>query len=82
MRIHVKLFSLLREKAGTDTIALDLPEGASAAQALALLLQHHPALEPHLSNVRLAVHMDFVDTTLCLAEGDELTLIPPVSGGL
>jgi molybdopterin converting factor subunit 1 len=81
MRIHVKLFSVLREKAGTDTVLLDLPEGASVAEALVALQQRCPALQPHVENVRLAVHMDFVDPTICLAEGDELTLIPPVSGG-
>ncbi len=81
MRIHVKLFSVLREKAGTDTMLLDLPDGASAAEALAELQQRCPALAPHMENVRFAVHMDFVDPTTRLAEGDELTLIPPVSGG-
>jgi molybdopterin synthase catalytic subunit len=81
MRIHVKLFSLLREKAGTDTVLLDLPEGANAAEALRELQQRYPALAAHIENVRFAVHMDFVDPTTRLVEGDELTLIPPVSGG-
>lgn len=81
MQIHVTLFALMREKVGTDTIVLDVPEGASAAQALEKLRQQYPVLKPHLAHVRLALHMDFVEPAVRLAEGDELTLIPPVSGG-
>jgi molybdopterin converting factor subunit 1 len=82
MQIHVKLFALLREAAGTDSIALDLPEGASAAQALTHVQQQHPVLAPYLENVRLALRMDFVDAEVSLSDGDELHLIPPVSGGI
>jgi molybdopterin synthase catalytic subunit len=81
MRIQVKLFALLREIAGTDTVALEVPERANAGQALHELSQHHPALQPYLEKVRLALEMDFVDEAASLSEGDELHLIPPVSGG-
>ena len=81
MQIRVKLFALLREQAGTDTLALDVMEGATASQVLATLRQQYPVLSPHLANVRLALGMDFVEPEVRLAAGDELTLIPPVSGG-
>ena len=81
MQIHVQLFSLLREKAGTETVDLDLPDHASIAQAVRVLQQRYPALEPHMENVRFAVDMEFVDAETRLAQGDELALIPPVSGG-
>lgn len=82
MHIQVKLFALLREIAGTDTVALEVPELANAGQALHALSQQHPALQPYLDNVRLALKMDFVDEAASLDEGDELHLIPPVSGGM
>lgn len=82
MQIHVTLFALLREAAGTDRITLDLPEGSSVAQALAQVQQQHPVLAPYLENVRLALRMDFVDAEVSLSDGDELHLIPPVSGGI
>jgi molybdopterin converting factor subunit 1 len=81
MQITVKLFALMREKAGTDTIALEVPAGAAVTQALATLVRQYPVLEPYMVNTRLSVHMDFVDPDTTLAEGDELVLIPPVSGG-
>ena len=81
MQIYVKLFALLRETVGTDTVTLNIPEGSNAAHALAQLSQQHPALAPYLENVRLALRMDFVEAETDLAPGDELHLIPPVSGG-
>jgi molybdopterin converting factor subunit 1 len=81
MQITVKLFALMREKAGTDTITLKVPAGAAVTQAMATLVCQYPALEPYIANTRFALHMDFVNPETTLAEGDELVLIPPVSGG-
>jgi molybdopterin converting factor small subunit len=81
MQITVKLFALMREKAGADTIPLEVPTGAAVTQALATLVRQYPVLEPYIANTRFSLHMDFVDPDTALAEGDELVLIPPVSGG-
>jgi molybdopterin converting factor small subunit len=81
MQITVKLFALMREKAGTDTILLEVPTGAPVTQALVTLVCQYPTLEPYMANTRFSLHMDFVDPETTLAEGDELVLIPPVSGG-
>ena len=81
MQITVKLFALMREKAGTDTISLEVPTGAAVTQALATLVGQYPILGPYIANTRFSLCMDFVDPNTILAEGDELVLIPPVSGG-
>lgn len=81
MHITVKLFALMREKAGTDTVQLAVPEGATICQALGVLRQHHPVLAPYLANARLSVCMEFVAAETVLQPGDEVALIPPVSGG-
>ena len=81
MRVVVKLFALLREKAGTDTVHLVLPAGATVDHALEALQQRYPVLMPYLTNVRPSLHMEFVEPHAPLREGDELALIPPVSGG-
>jgi len=81
MEITVKLFALLREKAGTDTIALQVPQDASVSQALEILQGQYPALALYMPRVRLALRQNFVDTATILQGGDELALIPPVSGG-
>ena len=82
MHITVKLFALLREKAGTDTVHLQVPENATVSQALEALRQQHPLLEPYLTNVRLSLHMEFVEAETILSAEDEVALIPPVSGGM
>jgi molybdopterin synthase sulfur carrier subunit len=81
MQITVKLFALMREKAGTDTISLEVPAPAVLSQAVAVLVRQYPVLAPYIANTRFSLHMDFVDPETILAEGDELVLIPPVSGG-
>jgi molybdopterin converting factor subunit 1 len=81
MNITVRLFALMREKAGTDLIRLQMPQAASAAQALEVLQHQYPVLQPYLARARLAVRQNFVEAATILQEGDELAIIPPVSGG-
>lgn len=82
MRITVKLFALMREKAGTDIIHLELPEHTDITQALTVLQCQHPSLAPYLDNARFALQMEFVSPETTLQAGDELALVPPVSGGI
>ncbi|HET6509450.1 MAG TPA: molybdenum cofactor biosynthesis protein MoaE [Baekduia sp.] len=76
MKVSVRLFAGLRERAGRDELVLDLPEGARVADALAAV-QH---LAPGTSLV-LAVNREYADPDVELAPGDELAVVPPVSGG-
>ena len=81
MHVTVQLFALLREKAGTDRLDLDLPDGADVNQAVEALRYQHPALAPYLDNLRFSLNLDFVEADAPLRAGDEVVLIPPVSGG-
>ena len=81
MHVTVRLFALIREKAGTDSLALNLPDGAVVEQAIEAVRRQHPALGPYLDNLRYSLRMDFVEADAALRDGDEVVLIPPVSGG-
>ena len=81
MRVTVLYFAAARERAGVSSEPLDLPDGATAAQALARACERHPALAPLVSKLRLAVDQDFSPPDRQLRDGSELALIPPVSGG-
>ena len=81
MQVVVKLFALMREKVGTDTIRLDVPEGARLVDVAAALRRQYPVLDPYLARVRYAIQMEFVDAEAIVTAGDEVALIPPVSGG-
>jgi molybdopterin synthase catalytic subunit len=81
MRLSVRLFAMLRESAGTDLVEIELEEGATAAEALARLREAPGLGILDRLPVRMAVNREYVDQATELRSGDELALIPPVSGG-
>jgi len=81
MRINVRLFAVLRERAGAGELYLDLPSGASVADAVEALAQRFPALRTSSAKTAYAVNRSYVDVATLLSDEDELALIPPVSGG-
>jgi molybdopterin synthase catalytic subunit len=81
MRIHIKLFAILRERAGVAALALDLPPGDTVADAARAVAERCPAVAPYLPRVAFAVNQSYARPDVVLHDGDELALIPPVSGG-
>src|SRR5438270_4106973 len=76
MEVRVRLFAALRERAGASEIALELPDGArvgDALERLAGVTDGVPAV--------MAVNREYASREAVLHEGDEVALIPPVSGG-
>jgi molybdopterin synthase catalytic subunit len=76
------LFARLREQAGGERFPLELPAGATVADAYARLAGEHQGLNPDRGTVRAAVNQEFASWDAVLADGDEVAFIPPVSGGL
>ena len=76
MEVTVRLFAILRERAGAAEVVLDLPDGARVADALAKLHELAEGLP-----LVMAVNREYADAQRTLGPGDELALIPPVSGG-
>ena len=76
MRVQIRLFASLRERAGSDSLELELPDGALVRDALSELRW----LTGDLRAV-LAVNREYASASTPLHSGDELALIPPVSGG-
>src|SRR3954463_10045996 len=77
MEVTVRLFAMLRERAGARELTLTLPDGARVSDALAALGDVAP---PELPLV-MAVNREYARDDRVLGAGDELALIPPVSGG-
>jgi molybdopterin converting factor subunit 1 len=76
VEVTVRLFAMLRERAGSSSVTLSLPEGArvrDALDSLADLAEGIPLV--------LAVNREYASEDQVLDAGDELALIPPVSGG-
>ncbi|MBA2261822.1 MAG: molybdenum cofactor biosynthesis protein MoaE [Solirubrobacterales bacterium] len=76
MKVSVRLFAQLRERAGARELELELPDGAVVADALAAVEELAAGLP-----VVLAVNREYAPRDAELHAGDEIALIPPVSGG-
>jgi molybdopterin converting factor small subunit len=70
----------MAQRAGTDHIAIDLEEGASVASLVASVKQCHPEI-PWLPGTLVAVNEAYAAGGQTLQQGDEVAIIPPVSGG-
>ena len=81
MRITVLYFAVFRERLRRDHDELELPAGATVADAVAALAAREPVIAQLRGKFRCAVNQDFTDDAHALADRDELALIPPVAGG-
>ena len=78
MRVTVRLFAGLRERAATDVLELELPERARTSD---VWRQLEPQLGARPEGLLVAVNRRYANEDDHLADGDEVALIPPVSGG-
>lgn len=79
--ITVKLFAAYQEAYGVPEITLELPINTSVAAVRDRLIQEHPELEPWREITRFGINLQFVESDAIVHHGDEVVLIPPVSGG-
>ena len=80
-KVRVRLFARLADVAGTRVAEVDLGEGLTAGDAYRLLCSRYPAMEGLEGSLMYAVNAEYVSAEQPLQDGDELALIPPVSGG-
>ncbi len=79
--IVVKLFGPVRDVVGAEELRIDLPASATGEAVFNQLCSRHPELLPWRSAVRLAVNLEYVQFDHHIHGGDEVCIIPPVSGG-
>ncbi|MCC7349519.1 MAG: molybdopterin converting factor subunit 1 [Phycisphaerales bacterium] len=82
MKITVKLFAIVRDRAGTSELKLDLPDGATVDDVAAETARQYPAIDRFLQRAAYAVNHDYVPRSTRLKDQDEVAIIPPVSGGM
>ena len=81
MTITVLFFASLAETVGVRELELDVPDNARVADAVEVLASRYPKLGDLRHRIAVAVNLSYVDNSHELKHGDELALIPPVSGG-
>jgi sulfur-carrier protein len=81
IHVKVKLFAVYQEMFGTPELDLTLLPETTVAQVLASLIEQQPKLVKWRDVTRFGVNLQFVESATVLKDGDEVVLIPPVSGG-
>src|SRR5438552_8850599 len=81
MLVQVRLFATYREIVGVGQLSWTLRNGATVGQLVEAVLARYPRLSGHEDSMLLAVNHEGVRPDLVLRDGDEVALLPPVSGG-
>jgi molybdopterin synthase catalytic subunit/molybdopterin converting factor small subunit len=82
MRVEICYFGGIKGRLGLDSEGLELPAGATLADALREVVERHPLVEPMLPTLRFAVDEEFAGGEAPLREGSEVCLFPPLAGGV
>jgi molybdopterin converting factor subunit 1 len=81
VQITVRFFAILKDRAGVGEAVLELPSNAAVHLALEAVVGKYPSIAQDLKRCAFAVNREYASTEKVLNDGDELALIPPVSGG-
>mgnify|MGYP006266703427 CR=1 FL=1 len=81
MRVRVRLFSTYREIVGAKEVPFAVAAGGTLEAFLRAFFARYPGLSAHRGTMMLAVNHAFADPSTPLRDGDEVALLPPVSGG-
>ena len=81
MNVNVRLFAGLTTLVGARNVSLELNDGATVAELRDELQRRYPAVTPFLPTLICAVDEEYVDPGHRLKDGDDVAIIPPVSGG-
>ena len=81
MRVNVRLFASYRERAGRSQVELEVPSGATVGRLASDVHSCFPGMTKRPESLVVAVNREYRDHQYELHDGDEVALIPPVSGG-
>jgi molybdopterin synthase sulfur carrier subunit len=81
IQVTVKLFAIYQEVFNTPELKLAFPMATTAGKVLESLIEQKPQLAKWRKVTRFGVNLKFVEANTILQDGDEIVLIPPVSGG-
>ena len=81
MNVHVKLFAVAKELAGSDELSVELPAGATIGDLRSEIVILAPALTRIVPHALWAVGAEYANDETPISNQSEIALIPPVSGG-
>ncbi|MCB0569446.1 MAG: MoaD/ThiS family protein [Phaeodactylibacter sp.] len=80
MQVNILAFGIARDILGAGSITLDVPEQATVSELKELLCSRYPRFEK-LASMAIALNAEYASDTQVICAGDEIVIIPPVSGG-
>ena len=80
MVLNILTFGIARDIVGSSILTIDITEGSSVADLQRLILSRYPRFQT-LASLMIAVNTEYGNAETTLHDGDEIALIPPVSGG-
>ena len=81
MKVRIKFFAILRERAGMGEVSKEIAEGSTVADLWRQLQRDYPKLDVPGIRLLYAVNKDYVGLDHKLRDNDEVVFVPPVSGG-
>jgi MoaE-MoaD fusion protein len=82
MRVKILFFGVLKELVGVPSDTIELPDGSTARDVLAHYAGNSRSLSESLPSIAVAVNQQYSGPATVLRDGDEVALLPPVSGGV
>ncbi|MCB0550653.1 MAG: molybdopterin converting factor subunit 1 [Phaeodactylibacter sp.] len=80
MEVKILAFGIAKDILGGTTLSVELPEQPTVGQLKAHLCRAYPAFEK-LASFAIALNTEYADDQEAIQPGDEVVIIPPVSGG-
>ncbi len=81
MKIHLRLFAVAKQAVGSDTIELELPEGANVGRLRQALAEQVPDLSAMVDRMMFAIDAEYATDETEVPPNADVACIPPVSGG-
>lgn len=80
-RVKVLFFATLRDRAGTKSMELDIPDGLTVQGLKDKVSMEFPSLQASMSSVLITINREYAFDDAVIPQGAELAMFPPVSGG-
>mmetsp|Transcript_10396 Transcript_10396/g.31776 ORF Transcript_10396/g.31776 Transcript_10396/m.31776 type:complete len:86 (-) Transcript_10396:1046-1303(-) len=82
VRIRVLFFAKCRELCGVNQVEMEIPSGTKTDELMEKhVLKKYPAMAPIAPACALSLNLEYISDPLELHDGDEVGVIPPISGG-
>ena len=80
-RVKLLFFATLRDRAGTRTAEIDVPQGTTVRSLRDAVAAQYPGLRQSVEHVLVAINREYAQDDAVVPDGAEVALFPPVSGG-